>query len=172
MKRNGYLIGAIIVLLFVFARVSAAGSLWVSSPNTSLKSEASASSDTIAELPVNTELTVVSTEGKWYQVSTTSGQKGWIYRGKVTETQPETSSGGGDSVGSLLGSVTGNSTSASAADTSRSMRGLSPEAQEYAKMSGTPKQCEQALNDVLTIKITGSEIENFLKNGQIGEYAK
>ena len=168
MNRNLCLSVFIFIFLCFSVSSSAGDKLWVSPPSASLKSGSSASSEPVAELPMNTELTVVSTEGKWYQVSANSGQKGWIYRGKVTDTQPEAES---SSDGSLLSGITGG-TKLSAADTSRSMRGLSPEAKEYAKMSGTPKQCEQALDKVLTTKLSGGEVENFLKAGKVGEYAE
>ncbi len=146
----------------------AAETLYVSATGAKLKSDKSASSDTVAELAVGTVLTVKSYENRWYNVATEDGKKGWIYRGKVSEDKPESESSGGG----LFGDMGSSSIQASASDTSRSMRGLSPEAKAYADQKGTPEEQQKALDDMLSIQIQQNEIETFMKNGDIGEYAQ
>ena len=58
------------------------------------------------------------------------------------------------------------------ADTARSIRGLSPDAEKYAKNAGTSREHKDALEKVLATNITGKAIEKFLENGKIGEYAE
>ncbi|RMD59623.1 MAG: SH3 domain-containing protein [Nitrospirae bacterium] len=139
--------------------------LWVISAGAKLKADRRASSPTIERLPIGTELKVISSVRKWYKVVTPSGRSGWIYAGKVSKRPPKRGSGG------LFGSFGGSGIKLSAADTSRSIRGLSPEAKEYARATATPLVYENALNEVLSMRITGREVEAFLKEGKIGEYA-
>jgi len=139
-------------------------SVWVSSSGTSLNAEASAFSKKLAPVEKGAKLTVLEEQGKWYRVSTEKGDYGWIYRGKVSDQKPEEESGG------LFGALDGGIT-ADTADTSRSIRGLSPEAEEYAKATGAPEENKKALDAVLEIKISDKEIAEFLKKEKIGEYA-
>lgn len=144
--------------------------LWVSSTGAKLKAETRATSATVAELPLGTELTVLGSEDKWYRVSAPEGGTGWIYRGKVSETPPAGPSAGGG--GGLFGGLTSSSIEAGAADTSRSIRGLSPEVTEYADSAGTPEDYRRALDRVLAYRVGETELDQFLREGHIGEYAE
>ena len=146
----------------------AAEKIWVNASGAKLKAERKSSYETIAKLPIGTKLKVLSFENRWYEVSTAKDEKGWIYRGKVSDTPPEKSGEGDD----LIGDLAESRIKADSIDDSRSVRGLSPEAKEYAKSTGTPQECQQALDDVLALRISGKEIETFLQGGKIGEYAE
>lgn len=152
----------------------AATTLYVTSDGAELKSAGSSAAETIAELKRGTELTLVAQEGRWYQVSTPGNQTGWIYRGRVSEDKPEMEDldSGGGGLGGLLGGLTGSDISADAADSSRSIRGLSPEAREYAKSTGTPQETQDALDFVTSLAVTENDIDQFLKQGNVGEYAQ
>lgn len=152
----------------------AASTLYVTSDSAELKAESSSSAATVAELKRGAALTFESKEGRWYRVTTKNGETGWIYRGKVSENEPEIEDieGGGDGLGGLLGGLSGSDISADAADSSRSIRGLSPEAKEYAESTGTPQQSQNALDYVLSLTIADPEIDQFLKQGKVGEYAE
>jgi len=151
----------------------AGNELWVTSPNAKLKAKRSASSETIAELPVGSRLNRISYEKRWYKVSAKGGLTGWIYRGKVSENKPEKSPDEeDDSLGDLMVGLTGSSIEADAADSSRSIRGLSPEAQAYADQTGTPQTYRDALDEVLGVKTEDHELEKFLEAGKIGEFAE
>jgi uncharacterized protein YgiM (DUF1202 family) len=167
-KKHFLLIGALILLLT--GAVIAAELMWVVSEGAKLKVEPSASSKTIETLAVGSELAVDSSEGSWYKVTTKANNTGWIYRGKVSLTPPETRDDKGG--GGLFGELPGSSVQVSAADTSRSIRGLSPAAKEYAASTRTPEQYQRALDRVLALRLTDQEIEEFLKEGKIGEYSK
>ncbi len=175
MNRIIYLMATITgFFLLVSVDVGAQQTIWVSSTNAKLKTEMSASSSTVATLKIGTKLSVISTEKRWYQVKTPSGKAGWIYRGKISKTPPETTQtqSKGDSTGGLLGGLTGSSIRADASDTSRSIRGLSPEAKAYAKATETPEKYQNALDKTLSLQIIDKEIEQFLQEGRIGEYAE
>lgn len=175
MKRPLIFSYTLLSLCFFCVSISfASTTLYVTSENAELKSESSNSSATIAELKRGSELTLVSKEGRWYHVTTEENTTGWIYRGKVSDEEPEieeTDDDGGG-LGGLLGGLSGSDINADAADSSRSIRGLSPEAKEYAQSTGTPQQSQDALDSVISRKINEQEIDQFLKQGKIGEYAE
>ena len=146
--------------------------LFVASEGAKLKADKSASSDTLAELPVGTELKVAGQEESWYKV-TAGGRSGWIYRGKVAATPPEPSKQGG---GDLFGGAGSSNIMVSEADSARSVRGLSESEESAAKAAGrAPRPLsdyKQALDRVLAEKVDKRELEGFLRDGKIGEYAK
>jgi len=160
----------------VVAIAVAQETLWVTSAEADLKAERSVSSDTVAELQRGTQLSVEAYESRWYRVSTEDGKTGWVYRGRVSETRPEISEGEkkdeGGGIGGLLGGLGGSSVETDAADSARSIRGLSPEAKAYAEKTGTPKQSRDALDQVLSLSISENAIESFLEKGHVGKYAE
>jgi len=148
---------------------SGAESVWVASSGAKLKVDRSASSQTVSELPVGAELTVLNSEGRWYQVRTTSGKEGWVYRGKVSTAPPPKET---QETENLFAELGGSDISADEAQTSRSIRGLSPETEQYARQRGTPEAYQKALDEVLVMRVAPKELEAFLRNGKIGEYAQ
>ena len=166
------IIAAAAGVLLLAAPALAQNKLYVASEGAKLKADKTASSDTVAELPVGTPLDVLGQEDSWYKVST-GGKSGFIYRGKVAATPPEASKQGGDNLFAGAGS---SSIMGSGADSARSMRGLNESEQDAAKTAGRPARplsdYKNALDKVLAEKVDKKELENFLKAGHIGEYAK
>ena len=148
--------------------------VWVSSTSAKLKAKNQSSSDTVAALSVGLKLSVIAFEKRWYNVSTPDKKTGWVYRGWVSTEPPEqeVESDDEDSLGSLLGDSSDSSIEADSADSTRSIRGLSPEAEEYAKQSGSPKKCKDALDSLLSMRTKNRDVETFLKKGKIGQYAE
>ena len=169
MKRATQTLTALALLALVAGAGVAAQSLWVASAGAKLKAEQKALSKTVEALPAGSEVTVLEDAGKWYRVSTAAGAEGWIYRGHVSETPPaeETTGSGG-----LFGSVAASGIESGAADTSRSVRGLSAETEQYANNAGSPQAARDALDQVTALQITPEELEQFLAQGRIGEYAE
>lgn len=169
MRRNCFSLWMFLVLAAAVA-ASAQTTVWVASTGTKLKAETRATSATVADLPLGAELQVRETRDAWYRVASPGGVEGWIYRGKVTDTPPAAAPAGGPG---LFGGITGQSTiQAASADTSRSIRGLSPETTEYADGAGTPTENREALDRVLALVVDEDELEAFLREGRIGEYAR
>ena len=168
MRRKKFFVPIVSLVLTMAGAVMAAEMLWVVSEGAKLKGEPSATSETIEELPVGSELSMDSSQGSWYKVTTKSKKTGWIYRGKVSPTQPE----GKKDEGSPFGALPGSSIQVNAADTSRSIRGLSPATKEYAASARTPEAYQKALDRVLAMRVTNKEIEDFLMEGKIGEYSR
>lgn len=103
-------------------------------------------------------------------MQTADGKEGWVYAGRVSDTQPVAEVAGGDG---LLGDPLQQSKVTTAkADSARSVRGLSPATTQYAKQAGTPESLKKELEKILSRKVTEKEIKAFLKEGKIGEYAQ
>jgi len=147
--------------------------VWVSSFDAKLKADKTASSQTLAVLTVGAELTVNSENDRWYLVTAQDGKKGWIYRGKVSSEPPQPSGEKteGDSVGKLLTGLTGSRIGSGEVDTSRSMRMLSVEKKKKQDGSQPDQNYEEALESVLSRRITDIRVDQFLEAGKIGEYA-
>lgn len=164
------MVGAALLLLLAIAAL-AEEKRWVSSEGTTLKAEASATSENVADLPVGAEVTVVESGGRWLKVRTSAGKEGWVYAGRVSETPPAAEVAG-DNGGLFGASLQKSQINTAKADSARSIRGLSPEAAKYAKDRGTPEVYKQALDAVLARKVSARELKAFLKEGKIGEYAQ
>ena len=156
------------VLVLYAITVSAGGAMWVASENATLKSEPKASSTTLSTLAVGNKVSILESENRWYRIRTASGEEGWMYRGKLTDAPPSKETEVSDN---LFSSMQSSSISADEAQTSRSIRGLSKETEQYAQKRGTPEVYKKALDQVLAIRITDKEVAVFLKEGKIGEYA-
>ena len=157
------------VLCFSHFSAFAGGAMWVTSENAKLKVEPGASSTTLSTVPVGAKVSVLESQDRWYRVRTSSGENGWMYRGKLSDAPPAKETGESDN---LFGSMQVGSISADEAQTSRSIRGLSKETEQYAQKRRTPEVYKKALDQVLAIHITNRELDVFLKAGKIGEYAQ
>jgi uncharacterized protein YgiM (DUF1202 family) len=146
----------------------AGGTMWVTSENAKLKSHPKASSQTLSTLAVGVKVSVLESADRWYRIRTASGKEGWMYRGRLSDAAPAKET---EDSGNLFSSMQSSSISADEAQTSRSIRGLSKETEQYAKQRKTPEVYKKALDQVLAVRITDKEVDIFLKEGKIGEYA-
>ena len=168
MKMRHFVTALIAVLIFSVIPVFAGSAMWVTSDKARLKSKPKASSTTVSTIPVGTKVSVLESKKRWYRVRISSGEKGWMYRGKLSDTPPAKETEESDN---LFSSMQSSSISADEAQTSRSIRGLSKETEQYAQKRGTPEVYKRALDQILAIRITDKEVDVFLKEGKIGEYA-
>lgn len=148
----------------------AAEKRWVVSEGTALKAEQSIGAASIAELPVGTELSVIEGGGRWLKVQAAGGKEGWVYAGRVSDTAPVAEVGAGE--GLFGDSLQKSQVTTAKADSARSIRGLSPEVAQYAKQQGTPEVLKKELDRILSRKVSDKEVNAFLKEGKIGEYAQ
>lgn len=170
MRVTRSMVAALALLLFASAAM-AEEKRWVSSEGTALKAEASATSESVADVLVGTEVTVLESGGRWLKVRTDAGKEGWVYAGRVSDTPPA-SEVAGDDGGIFGGSMQKSQINTAKADSARSIRGLSPEAAKYAKDRGTPELYKKSLDVVLSRRVSAKELKAFLKEGRIGEYAQ
>jgi hypothetical protein len=173
MKRIPTFSSLLCLLSAVTALVAfAATILYVTSDVAELKSARSSSSATLKVLERGTVLSLIGEEGRWVEVATGDSLIGWVYRGKVSAEEPQMESfDEEEGLGDLLGDLSGSDIRADAADSSRSIRGLSPETEAYANAAGTPQQSRDALDGVISRKTSDDEIKTFLQIGKVGEYA-
>ena len=159
------------LMLILSTQALAEEKRWVTSDGTTLKAAASAAAEDVAPLPVGTEVSVVESGGRWLKARSASGKEGWVYAGRVSDTQPATEVSGGD--GGLFGDTMQSSQINTAkADSARSIRGLSPEVDQYAKQRGTPAGYKKALDKVLERSVSRKDVKAFLREGKIGEFAQ
>lgn len=145
-------------------------SRWVTGEGTVLKAEPSAASADLAPVALGTQVTIVENAGRWLKVESPTGEKGWIFAGRLAQTPPVIEVVAGND---LLSSVAQNSQiDVAKADSARSIRGLSAETDQYAKAKGTPEEYKKALNQILDRKVSKEELTAFLREGNLGEYAK
>jgi len=187
MCKNKIIVFSLLALILL-SSASAGDYVWVSSMNAKLKKDRAAASKTLKTLPVHTRLIVKKYVKRWYFVETSEGDKAWIYRGKVTDIPPEKKEKKTDNNDNIFGNIFGDMMESDiASDTShsdRSIRGLSAEnryerktgmsneSKEYARFTDADKKYQNALDDLLKLKITDNELDTFLKQGKIGEYAE
>jgi hypothetical protein len=166
-KRN--MTWTLLLLLIPAALVWAGEVRWVNSDETALKEESKVTAATVTTLPIGAEVTVIETAGRWQKVRASSGAVGWVYAGRLAETQPVAEVAGQD--GLLFGTMQESNIQTAKADSARSIRGLSPETEQYAKERGTPLEYRQALDQILAYRVSKEELTAFLQKGQLGEYA-
>jgi uncharacterized protein YgiM (DUF1202 family) len=162
---------AISALLLIATVAIAEDKRWISSEGTVLKGDASATSESVADVILGTAVVIVESGGRWLKVRTTDGKEGWVYAGRVSETPPAAEVAGSD--GGVFGdNLKSSQINTAKADSARSIRGLSPETAKYAKDRGTPEIYKKSLDKVLARKVTARDLKAFLKDGKIGEYAQ
>lgn len=169
MKRLNTLWVFVFVLGFFITMVFAQTKMWVTSEGAKLKAEARASSKTLTSLPIGSKVMILGSQKKWYHVRAPSGTKGWMYRGRLSKSPPEKEVEG--DTGNLFAVMSESGIGADEADAGRSIRGLSGETEAYANSRGTPDAFRRALDRVLALSVTERELESFLQEGKIGEYA-
>lgn len=167
MKRTA--LSALLLLTLAAAPAFGEEKRWVVSEGTELKAEQSISAATVAPLPVGAELNLVENAGRWLKVQTAQGTEGWVYAGRVSDTAPVAEVTGDGLFGE---SAQQSQVNTAKADSARSIRGLSPEVAQYAKQRGTPENLKKSLDKILERKISDKEVNAFLKEGKIGEYAQ
>lgn len=163
------LIWALLLLLIPAALVWAGEKRWVNSDGTTLKAESKVAAATVATLTIGAEVSVLETAGRWQKVRAANGTEGWVYAGRLAETKPATEVAGQSGI--LFGTMQESNIETAKADSARSIRGLSPETEQYAKERGTPAEYRKSLDQILNYRVTKEEITAFLREGQIGEYA-
>lgn len=143
-----------------------AETLYVRAEDATLRSAADAGAAEIGPVARGTELTVVSREGSWIQVQA-AGKTGWIHKLKTATEKPDTS---GSALASL-GAAGSRDSYVKEAESGRAARGLSPMAEKYAQNKALSPESIAAVKRMEQVVISKKEIEGFLKEGKLGEYA-
>lgn len=147
------------------ATSSWAGTLYTKKSGTPVYAEPSARSSVVETLDGGAPLEQTGQQGKFFQVTTPSGKKGWVFQFKVADEAPA-----GDPGGGLLGSLGGDKMSARESASASSIRGLSPVAEEHAQKKGISKEDIEAVKAMENFKVPADEVDRFLAQRKLGEY--
>ncbi len=157
-------------LFFFFLSFSSLGfaeTLYVKSSKTKLRSSDNVKASVLALLEKGTPVTVIVKSKRFFKVGLQNGQKGWIFKFKLSQKAPAGSGGGGGGFADVLA---GSQMSANESTSASSIRGLSPVSENYAKSKGISTQNIQAVDNMEAYKINSAELEKFLQEGRLGEY--
>lgn len=169
----GLLLGCVVTsgsLSTATAASPTAASRWVVGAGTTLKSGATATSADIVPLEVGTQVLVLENAGRWLKVQTAAKKTGWVFAGRLSSTPPVTEVAA--SAGLFAASAQQSQIEIAKADSARSVRGLSPETENYARERGTPQEYRQALDQILARQVRKEEVTAFMRAGKLGEFAQ
>ena len=129
--------------------------------------EKSPTSPVVATLKVGDQVEVLKKSGRQYQVKLKSGKSGWVFKFKLSDKQPKGTSGG-----SSLSGLTGkNVVVAQEARAGGSIRGLKETSKQYADKKQISEADRRSVDKMEQRTVTDEELDQFKKEGQIGEYA-
>ncbi len=167
--RDKGLFAALVIAIYLacLPSLALAETLYVQAKTAQLRSGKTSLDTVVANLKYGDELEVLKRDGSWVEVRTTSGARGWIFANKLTASKP---SGGSDTLAQLgrsmrRGEAAGTTASAGA-------RGLDKTSEGYANRAGISQQDRDAVDRMTAYQLTDQEVEEFLKEGGLGEYAK
>lgn len=168
MRRHGRLTWLSLTLVAsLVAGLAAAETVYVQATTAKLRSGKTSLDPVVAELKFGEALEVLKKEGGWLEVRTAAAVKGWVFANKTTATKP---AGGDDFLAKLGKSM--RRKEASEVTASAGARGLDKVSEEYAKRVGMTQQDRDAVDRMTAYKLIDQEVEDFLKDGGLGEYAK
>ena len=157
-----------LISLSLFTGLALAETVFVQGKTAKLRSGKTSLDTIVADLKYGEALEVLRKDGNWLEVQTESGIKGWLFANKITTTKP---AGGSDDTLAKLGKSLRRS-EASDVTASAGARGLDKVAEGYAKNAGITKQHRDTVDRMAAYQIPDQEVEDFLKSGGLGEYAK
>jgi uncharacterized protein YgiM (DUF1202 family) len=113
-------------------------------------------------------LDVLQREDKYIQVKTGNGVQGWIYSAKLATTPPVAESNDGlfAKARKVAREQAGPTTPTAGA------RGLDKVAEGYAQQNNISPQSQEAVDLMSKYKLDDKQIDEFMKKGGLGEYAK
>jgi len=162
------LVTLLLLSLYLLTGVALAETVFVQSKTAKLRSGKTSLDSVVADLKFGEPLEVLGKEGNWLAVQTARGAKGWIFAGKTTPTKP---AGSEDDVLAKLGKSF-RRTEAGDVTASAGARGLDKVSEGYANRVGITQRDRDTVDRMATYRITDQEVEDFLKSGGLGEYAK
>jgi hypothetical protein len=147
---------ALLAALAMPGSALAQNALWVRVDAAPLRGGPSAETEVLARLTRGTEVRLIQSQQGWSRIATVSGQEGWLYQGHVSSEQPP------PALSSLFDPLPPSMILAEAADSARSTR---------SHPSDRATGCEE-LQAALDLRLPPEALEEFLRQGGIGEYAQ
>lgn len=143
----------------------AAETLYVKTTGAKLRDGNSFRSRTLQKLNAGTPVKVLEKTRTFYKVSLPNGREGWMLKLKLTSRAPAVKRERRPVLRRRPRMAALESTSGS------SIRGLVPASKKYAKDKGIPEQYIQAVMRMESYAIPAEELDQFLKEGKLGNYA-
>lgn len=129
--------------------------------------EKAPTSSVVAILRIGDPVDVIEKSGRQYKVRLRSGKSGWVFKFKLSSTQPEVKKGD-----SGLSGLTGDSVVvAQEARAGGSIRGLKETTEHYADKKQISPADRRAVEKMEQRRVTDEELNQFKKEGRIGEYS-
>lgn len=167
MKRSSLLI-VLVISLSLSAGAALAETLYVQAKTVKLRAGKTSLDTVVADLKFGDALEVLRKDGNWLEVQTNAGTKGWIFAGKTTATKP---AGSGDDDLARLGKSV-RRTEAGDVTAAAGARGLDKTSEGYANRAGITQRDRDAVDRMAAYRMSDQEVDTFLKDGGLGEYAK
>lgn len=171
MNRYRQLLIPLILAFFIglpfLPSIATAETVYVQAKTAKLRAGKTSLDRVVADLKFGEPLDVLRKDGTWLEVQTETGTKGWIFVSKTTPNQPAESSDDLAKLGKSFRRTEASETTASAG-----ARGLDKASEDYAKRAGITQQHRDAVDRMTAYRMTDQEVEDFLKQGGLGEYAK
>ena len=161
------LLTALWIGLFVWGTEVWAETVYVQAKTAQLRAGKTSLDAVVGNVKFGDALEVVGRDGSWIEVKTSAGAKGWIFASKTSASKP---SGTNDTLAKLGQSMRGGDASATTA--SAGARGLVKASEGYANRAGVSARDRDAVDRMTTYQIPDQEVEEFLREGGLGEYAK
>ena len=168
MERHGRLtLVSMILVASLVAGLVAAETVYVQATTAKLRSGKTSLDPVVAELKFGEALEVLRKESGWLEVRTAADVKGWVFANKTAASKP---AGGDDFLAKMGRSM--RRTEASDVTASAGARGLDKVSEGYAQRVGITQQDRDAVDRMAAYRLTDQEVEDFLKDGRLGEYAQ
>lgn len=166
--RRPSLIILLLLGLSLHAGAALAETLYVQAKTVKLRAGKTSLDAVVADLKFGDTLEVLRKDGNWLEVQTTAGKKGWLFAGKTTTVKP---SGSEDGELARLGKSV-RRTEAGDVTAAAGARGLDKVSEGYANRTGIAQRDRDAVDRMASYRMGDQEVEDFLKEGGLGEYAK
>jgi hypothetical protein len=145
----------LLVLLALPGRAGAESALWVAVDQAPMRIWRAAEAEVVLRLPRGAVVTPLYAQGAWTRVREPGGQEGWVYQGHLSSTALP------PALADVFDPAPPSMILAEAADSARSTRSQGPPQAEGA----------EALRAALGPRLTPDDLDEFLSQGGIGEFA-
>lgn len=133
--------------------------------STPVRSARSLGAAALGTLEQGEAVQVVARDGRYYRLLY-GGKTGWVYFNKLASDKPE------DVASALGGGLATGGFELTELEAGGALRGLSPMAESYARTAEVPQWAVQAVEQMQQRGISPAELEDFQKEGRLGEYGE
>jgi uncharacterized protein YgiM (DUF1202 family) len=143
-----------------------AATLYAKQDDVKVTAEKSPTSAVVATLSLGDAVTTLAEDGRLVNVKAANGKTGWVFKFRLAEEKPASSSGFG------LSGLTGKKTiAAREARAGGSIRGLKESTEQYAKDKQIKQEHRDAVDRMEAFSIAPEELMQFKKAGNLGEFS-